>query len=116
MRVYATVKTGGTLMTRSRGQISDRFTPDAVAGAAVQETPPPLHDWPRTAEITAVIEEADGIRSIWFCNSLAALGSLDVYEAAQHIRLQALDGRAVWRAYTISGVAHGSSCAARKSS
>ena len=102
--VYATVETGGDVFVRSSGKVIGGFTPDQVTKASAQETAPPLHAWPRTAEVTDIIEEADGIRSVWIRDPLATVGSLKFYEAAQHIRLHALDGLATWRAYTVSAV------------
>ena len=102
--VYGTVKTGGNINVQSSGKVISGFTPDQVTKAAAQETAPPLHAWPRTAEVTDIIEEADGIRSVWVRDPLATARSSKSYVAAQHIRLHALDGRAVWRAYTISAV------------
>ncbi|WP_107497009.1 2Fe-2S iron-sulfur cluster-binding protein [Thalassobius sp. I31.1] len=102
--VYATVKAGGHVSSRSLGKVKGQIVGDQVNHATAQETAPPLPTWPRAAEVTDIIEEANGIRSVWFRDPLATIGSLDSYEAAQHIRLHALDGRATWRAYTISGV------------
>lgn len=102
--VYATVETGGDVNAGASGKVTGRFSTDQVAKAAAQDTAPPLDAWPRVTTVTDVIEEADGIRSVWVRDPLATIGSLETYEAGQHIRLHALDGLATWRAYTISAV------------
>jgi hypothetical protein len=78
--------------------------PTAARDGAAATTAPPVADWPRMADVVERIPESDSVVSFWLDDSLAALRP--PAKAGQHLRVHLVgdDGRAAWRAYTISGV------------
>lgn len=78
--------------------------PTAARDGAAAETAPPVSNWPRMADVVERIPESCSVVSFWLDDALASLRPSP--RAGQHLRVHLTgdDGRAAWRAYTISGV------------
>ena len=102
--VYASVPEDGVLETGDRGRIGSPISDSALRRSAKQATAPTLTDWPRSARVLSITEEAEGVRSLWLHDPLGRLGALSDYRAAQHLRVHGLTARSDWRTYTISAI------------
>lgn len=104
--VYARVERAGSVQPGDRITATSQHYPAPLAMAVKVPKAPPLVSWPRPVEVVDVVEEAQGIRSVWLRDPLAVLGSLKTFVAGQHVALHRLTPEGAWRRYTVSGVAH----------
>lgn len=105
--VYAQVVKEGQI---NLGNIGSFVATNNVAGynatiqsAAAQATAPELLNWPRSAQVIKIVEEAAGIRSVWLRDVLGSLGAWKGFRPGQHVRFHGLEAEGTWRTYTVSG-------------
>ncbi|GGJ85171.1 MOSC domain-containing protein [Pseudomonas matsuisoli] len=101
--VYAQVESEGVISPNDPIATAERYFPARLATAVNVPKAPPAVSWPRPARVVDVVDEAEGIRSLWLQDPLADLGSLDAMLPGQHIALHGLTAAGDWRRYTISG-------------
>lgn len=102
--VYATVIEEGEIKVGALGQVQDEtmLEQNKLEQLDIHYT----NDWPRSVQVVDIIEEADGIRSLWLRDSLAQMGVWESYKEGQHVRLHGLktdsELSGTWRSYTVS--------------
>lgn len=117
--VYARVVKEGLVQLNDIGRIKDSVVEsvdsdgyigddaemdiDVIQSAAAQATAPSLANWPRSAQVVKIVEEAKGIRSIWLRDELQTLGIWNNFIPGQHVRFHSLETKGIWRTYTVSG-------------
>lgn len=102
--VYARVERPGELAPGDAVNPTQHPYPAPLAIATRVPKAPALVSWPRPVEVVDIVEEAQGIRSVWLQDSLAGLGSLADFVAGQHVALHRLTAEGAWRRYTVSGI------------
>lgn len=100
--VYAQVELDGEIRPQDPISRTQQYFPAKLATAVSVPKAPPVANWPRPVRIDEVVEEAEGIRSLWLRDPLAGLGSLAAILPGQHIALHGLTKAGDWRRYTIS--------------
>lgn len=109
--IYATVIKEGNIEVGATLDIQDAIDVNAIKDKASKPNMSPIQVWPRNVKVVDIIEDADGIRSIWLRDELANSGAWDTYKAGQHIRLHDLktsnECPSTWRNYTVSKYKNG---------
>lgn len=109
--IYATVIKEGKIEVGATINKQDAIDINAIRDKASKPNISPIQMWPRSVEVVDVIQEAEGIRSIWLRDELANSGVWDAYKAGQHVRLHNLqtnnDPPSTWRSYTVSKYENG---------
>lgn len=105
--VYAAVHRSGSIFSGAKIEAIERLKDNQVEAAASISTAPALPDWPRPAVVERMVEEAEGIKSLWISDSLAETGAMGSFKAGQYIRVHTLSESHTWRSYTVSAVKDG---------